>query len=140
MNGSVTKITPEGFDIANAYLKLGNVQDVARTMAVPEHLVVSTLNRTDIKAYLDGVYLDLGYRNRDKLGALLDKIIDQKIQDAEESGEWTSKDIFDLITLAHKMRMDEIKATKNEPNTTVNVAQFGGGNYGKLMEKLLDDR
>jgi hypothetical protein len=34
--------------------------------------------------------------------------------------------------------MDEIKAEK-DTNTTVNVANFNeGGNYGKLMEKLLN--
>lgn len=137
---TLTKLSPEGFDIANAYLQFGSVQEVSRQMMIPEHVVVETIQRRDVKAYLDGVYMDMGYRNRDKLGALLDKMIDKKIEDAEESGIYTSKDLYDLIALAHKMRMDEIKATKAENSTTVNVANFGdGSNYGTLMGKLLGD-
>jgi hypothetical protein len=52
--------------------------------------------------------------------------------------------------MAHKMRMDEIKAQaelekassssiKNQTNVQINEAiPFGQGNYGKLMEKLLN--
>ena len=51
--------------------------------------------------------------------------------------------------MAHKMRMDEIKAQaelekaqsgniKNQTNVQINESiPFGQGNYGKLMEKLL---
>jgi hypothetical protein len=137
---TLTRLSPENFDVANAWLQYGNVQDTARALAIPEHVVVSTLKDKQIKAYLDGVYLDMGYRNRHKLGALLDRMIDQKIEEAEESGVFTGKDLYDLIALAHKMRMDEIKAEKAENSTTVNVANFGEGNYGKLMGKLLEGK
>jgi hypothetical protein len=53
--------------------------------------------------------------------------------------------------MAHKMRMDEIKAQaellkaettniRNQTNVQINDAAlpFGQGNYGKLMEKLLN--
>lgn len=137
---TLTRLTPEGFDIANAWLQYGTVPETAKALQLPEHVVVAALKEKHLKSYLDGVYLDMGYRNRNKLGALLDRMIESKIAEAEESEIWTSKDLFDLISLAHKMRMDEIKAEK-ENNTTVNVANFNeGGNYGKLMEKLLDVR
>jgi hypothetical protein len=134
----LTRISPEGYDIANAWLQYGTIAETALALQVPESSVVTALKEPTIKTYLDSVYLDMGYRNRNKLGALLDKIIDLKIQEAEDSEMWTSKDIIDLITLAHKMRMDEIKATTNT-STTVNVANFNeGSNYGKLMEKLIN--
>ena len=60
------------------------------------------------------------------------------------------KDLADLLQMAHKMRMDEIKAQtellkaettniRNQTNVQINDAAlpFGQGNYGKLMEKLL---
>jgi hypothetical protein len=134
---TLTRISPESFDVANAWLQYGNVKDTALALCVPEHVVVTTLKDKQIKSYLDGIYLDMGYRNRHKLGALLDTLIEKKIEEAQESEVWTSKDLYDLIALAHKMRMDEIKAEKSENNTTVNVANFGEGNYGKLMERLL---
>jgi hypothetical protein len=52
--------------------------------------------------------------------------------------------------MAHKMRIDEIKAQadlakaegsniKNQTNVQINESvPFGQGNYGKLMEKLLN--
>lgn len=137
----LTKISPEGFDIANAYLEYGNVQETAKAMQVPEHEVVKILAQRDVKTYIDSVYMDLGYRNRNKLGAVLDKMIDQKLEEAEESGIYTSKDLFELIQFAHKMRMDEIKAEqKVDQSTTVQVANFGEGQYGKLMERLLNGK
>lgn len=137
----LTRISPEGFDIANAYLEHGTVQDTARALQIPEHEVVKTLNQRDIKTYLDGVYMDLGYRNRNKLGALLDKMIEQKLEEAEESGIYTSKDLFELIQFAHKMRMDEIKAEqKVDQSQHIQIAQFGEGAYGKLMERLINGR
>jgi hypothetical protein len=136
---SLTRITPEGFDIANAYLQCGDVQKTAQATGIPEKLIIDTLGRADVKEYLNNVYFDLGYRNRNKLAALLDKMIDAKIEEAEETGVYTSKDLYDLIALVHKMRMDEIKAGKAENTTTVNVANFGDGNYGKLMSRLLEN-
>lgn len=137
----LTRITPEGYDIANAYLEFGNVQETAKQLQIPEHEVVKTLNQRDIKSYIDGVYMDLGYRNRQKLGAVLDKLIDSKLEEAEESGIYTSKDLLELLQFAHKMRMDEIKAEqKVDQSTNLQIANFGEGNYGKLMERLLTGR
>jgi hypothetical protein len=134
----LTKISPEGFDVANAYLECGTVQETAKALCIPEHEVVAILNQREIKTYLDGVYMDLGYRNRNKLGAVLDKMIEQKLQEAEETEIYTSKDLFELIQFAHKMRMDEIKAEQKVDNSqTVNIAQFGEGKYGELMQRLL---
>jgi hypothetical protein len=137
----LTRISPEGFDVANAYLEYGTVSETARQLQIPEHEVVKTLNQREVKTYIDGVYMDLGYRNRNKLGALLDKMIEAKIEEAEETGIYTSKDLFELIQFAHKMRMDEIKQEqKIDQSSTVNIASFGEGNYGKLMDRLLNGR
>lgn len=140
MSKEITKIGPEGFDIANAFLMYGTVEDTAEQLQVPRHEVVKVLQTAEVKRYLDGVYLDQGYRNRDKLGRLLDRMIDAKIADAEESGEYTKKDLLELIQMAHKMRMDEIKAAKEAsqmPGVAVQVNnQFGETGYGRLMEKL----
>ena len=106
-------LAPEGFDIANAYLELGSAEEVARTLQLPLHTVTETLATKTVKDYLDGVYLDMGYRNRNKLGALMDKIIESKLEEAEETGVYTSKDLLSIIELAHKMRMEEINYKKN---------------------------
>ena len=128
-------LTPEALDIANAYLTYGSAKDTAEQLGLPEYQVVQLLERKDVKDYITGVYLDRGYRNKHKLGEVLDRMIDAKLADAEESGIYTSKDLLELLQFAHKMRMDELKNDTTGP--TVNIANFGQGNYGQLMERLL---
>jgi hypothetical protein len=130
-------LTPESLDIANAYLLYGSAKDTAEQLGVPEYQVIELLERKDVKDYITGVYLDRGFRNRHKIGKLLDKMIDSKLEEAEETGIYTSKDLFELLQFAHKMRMDELKAEANNTGPTVNIANFGQGNYGQLMERLL---
>lgn len=130
-------LTPEALDIANAYLTYGSAKETAEQLQIPEYQVVQLLERNDVKDYITGVYLDRGYRNKHKLGEVLDKMIDAKLADAEESGIYTSKDLLELLQFAHKMRMDELKNENTGP--TVNIANFGQGNYGQLMEKLLNN-
>lgn len=134
-----TKISPETFDIANAYLEYGNADDAAFQLGLPKELVHKTLAQENVKDYINSVYLDQGYRNRKKLADLMDTIIASKIEEAEESGMYTSKDLLDVIALVHKMKMDELKATQATTSVTVNNNNVGG-NYGKLVEKLMNDR
>ena len=150
-NEIATKMSPEGLEIANAYLELGNIQAVCIRLNLDENTIQEYLGKREIKAYIDQVYLDTGYRNRFKLAGTLEDIIERKLDEAEESQIYTNKDIADLLSMAHKMRMDEIKAMaelekakasniKNQTNVQINSElPFGQGNYGKLMEKLLKE-
>lgn len=150
MAKELTKISPEGLEVANAYLHRGNIEDVCTELQIGPDQVVSYLNKAEVKRYLDTVYLDLGFRNRSNIADVMDKMIEQKLEEAEESGIYTSKDLADLMQMAHKMRMEELKAQneyektkqqniKNQTNVQINESiPFGQGNYGKLMEKLLD--
>ena len=149
MSKEISTISPEGLEIANCYLQFGNIKAVTEYMGVGEDKVVELLNKREVKRYIDTVYLDLGYRNKNNIGSLLDEMIQSKLEEAQETGVYSSKDLADLLQMAHKMRMDEIKAqaeilkaenasVKNQTNVQINEAlPFGQGNYGKLMEKLL---
>ena len=147
----VTKMSPEGLEIANSYLEHGSIPAAANALAVTEDTVSEALNKREIKQYIDTVYLDTGYRNRFKIGNLLDKVIKQKLEEAEESEVFTNKDVVDLLQLAHKIRMDELKAQadmekakassiKTQNNVQINADGFGTGNYGELMKKLLKEQ
>jgi len=149
MSKEVTKITAEGLEIANSYLQFGNIQAVCEYLQVRPDVVAEQLAKPDVKRYIDTVYLDMGYRNRSNIASLLDEMIASKLEEAKESGMYTSKDLADLLQMAHKMRMDEINAMSNseknalgsvrsQTNVQINEG-FGQGNYGKLMEKLLQD-
>jgi hypothetical protein len=146
MSKEITPISPEGLEIANCYLQFGNIRTVSETMRLPENKVAEYLSRREVRKYVDTVYLDTGYRNRNQIAAVLDEIIASKLEEAQESEVYTSKDLVDLLQLAHKMRMDELNALakmeaagdniKQQNNVQIN-SSFGEGNYGKLMEKLL---
>ena len=150
MTKELTTISPEGLEVANSYLMFGNIKGVCEHLQVAEHVVIEVLNKREVKKYIDTVYLDMGYRNKNNIGSLLDDMIASKLEEAQESGVYSSKDLADLLQMAHKMRIDEIKAQtdlekaqggniKNQTNVQINEAvPFGQGNYGKLMEKLLN--
>lgn len=146
---NLVKISPESLEVANAYLQNGSIQQVARSLAISENDVTEILARREVRSYIDSIYLDYGYRNRFKLAETLDLLINEKLREAESTEMYTNKDLADLLQLAHKMRMDEIRAMteyeksvnstriQNQTNVQINETPFGAGNYGKLMEKLL---
>ena len=150
MAKELTTISPEGLEIANCYLQFGNIKGVCDYLQVGEQEVVSLLNKREVKKYIDTVYLDMGYRNKNNIGSLLDEMIAAKLEEAQESGVYSNKDLADLLQMAHKMRMEEIKAQteftkaesgniKSQTNVQINESvPFGQGNYGSLMEKLLN--
>ena len=147
-----TKMSPEGLEIANSYLEHGSIPAVASKLRVSQNEVSEILNKREIKQYIDTVFLDTGYRNRFKLSETLDMLIEKKLEEAEETQIYTSKDMADLVQMAHKMRIEEIKAqTEMEKakaqtvKTQVNIQDnsglpFGQGNYGELIKKLMKDQ
>ena len=145
-------MSPEGLEIANSYLEHGSIPAAATALAITEDTVSEALNKREIKQYIDTVYLDTGYRNRFKLSETLDLLIEKKLEEADETEIYTNKDMADLLALAHKMRMDEMKAQtelekaklgtiKNQVNIQDNGGlPFGQGNYGLLLKKLLKEQ
>ncbi len=141
----VLQVSPEGLELANEYLTCGSIVDAANKMCITTEKAIEVLNKSEVKRYIDAVYLDMGYRNRNKIGEVMDEIIESKLEEARESEMFSSKDLVDIMQIAHKMRMDEIKAEagkpsiQNQTNVQINSeGTFGEGNYGKLMEKLIN--
>lgn len=150
MSKELTTISPEGLEIANSYLQFGNIRGVCQHLQVSENRVVEALNKREVKKYIDTVYLDMGFRNKNNIATALDEMIQSKLEEAQETGMYSNKDLADLLQMAHKMRMDEIKAQTDAEKATTSIRTqnnvqindgslpFGQGNYGKLMDKLLN--
>ena len=147
-----TKMSPEGLEIANAYLEKGSIPAVCSKLGVSENEVSEILNKREIKQYIDTVFLDTGYSNRFKISETMDMLIEKKLEESEETEIYTNKDMADLLQMAHKMRIDEMKAqTELEKakaqtvKTQVNIQDnsglpFGQGNYGQLIKKLMKEQ
>ena len=135
----MTKVTiiPENLEVANTYLETGSIEDTAQRFGVPAETVTRILNDRQVRDYVNQVYLDTGYRNRFKLTQVLDKLIDEKLQEGLDTGFFTKADLLDLLKFSHQLRMDEAKMTQTN-QTNVQINEFGGGgNYAALMERLM---
>ena len=83
MAKELTTISPEGLEVANSYLTFGNIRAVVEQLGVAENKVVELLNKREVKKYIDTVYLDMGYRNKNNIASLLDEIIGSKLEEAK---------------------------------------------------------
>ncbi len=131
-------VLPENLEVAKTYLETGSMEETALALRIPMERVSSILATKPMRDYLTAAYLDAGYRNRFKLASLLDRMIDTKVEEAMETQFYTKEDLLELMKFAHKLRMDEIKAGTPTNQTNIQVNQeFGQGQYGALMEKLM---
>jgi hypothetical protein len=140
-------ISPEALEIANAYLTYQDTKKVSDELDISLDVISNVLNRREVKAYINNVFLDLGFNNRFKLRKAMDAIIAKKFQELDEADIGSSKDIADLLALSHKMTMDEMDKQiqlekireQNNIRSQVNVQiNDGGSNYSSLLERIIN--
>ena len=146
------QISPENLEIANCFLELQDSQKVADTLDVPVDLVTRVLARSEIKAYVNQVFFEVGFNNRFRMRELMDTLIKKKLTDMNESETGSNKDILDIIALSHKMSMEQLDreialeklrkdnaaaTIKSQVNVQINDGLGDGTKYGALISKLL---
>jgi hypothetical protein len=140
------EISPEALEVANCYLQTQDINEVADQLDIPKDQVVSLLARREVKAYVDQVFMNLGFNNRFKIRAAMDALISQKFQELDESGMGTTKDIADLLEQSHRMTMAELdrqiqleklRQSSIKTQTNIQINDGGGSNYSSLIERLL---
>lgn len=142
----VLAISPEALEVANAYLQVQSIPKVAEELSMPVDLITSILERTEVKSYIDQVFLDTGFNNRFTMRAAMDAILQKKFEEMDEAGVGSSKDIIEIMALSHKMTMElmdrEIALrklngshVKNQVNVQIN--DQGGSNYKNLLDRLM---
>jgi phage terminase small subunit len=142
-------ISPEALEVANQYLVSQNVQGTALELGYAPDQVSEILDRKEVRAYINSIFLDVGFNNRFRIRGVMDALIQKKLQEMDEAEIGSSKDIADLLALSHKMTMEhldrEIKleqarnANKVQTQVNMQVNEFGGADtkYGSLISKLL---
>jgi hypothetical protein len=145
MTEEIQKISPEGLRVIEAYLQNGqDMMRAATALDLPASEVHRLLSKKETQNYLDRIYLEHGFRNRDKMASLMDEIINQKLEELADTGMGSSKDIVEILQAAHKMKMDELAMqiklieanNKAGPSVAVQINNNGGSNYNSLLEKL----
>ena len=147
----VLNISPENLEIANCFLQLQDSKKVADALDIPVDLVTRVLARSEIKAYTNQVFFELGFNNRFQMRELMDTLIKKKLQDMAESDTGSNKDILDIIAQSHKMtlelmdreiqleklRQDKNSNVKTQTNIQINDGIGDGTKYGALISKLI---
>ena len=144
-------MSPEGMDVIEAYLQCGSdVPSAARSLGMSEIAFRDIMNRSEVKNYLNDIFMESGFRNRDRLFGVLDEVINRKLEELEETGMGSDQDIMDILWKAHKMKMEEMKmmvelekakaavrAPANQTNIQNNIiAGAGDQNYMDLITSL----
>ena len=142
-------IAPEHLEVADAYLNLKDVESVSRTLGIPQTAVTAILDRREVQAYINRIFMDVGYNSRNKMRELLDTLIQTKLEEMSEAGIGSNKDIIEILTLSHKFTMEylnkelelkklELGKPSNQFNLQIN--NNPDSNYAKLLEELLGVR
>lgn len=137
-------ISPEGLEIAEAYLKNNSDSEkTALVLGIPLAEVVRFMNKREVKTYIDQLYFESGFRNRDRFAAVMDEIIAHKLEELDESGMGSSKDILEIMKEAHGMKMKEMDmqikllAAEKSGGPAIQVNNQTNHNYNTLLEKII---
>lgn len=147
----IVPISPEGYEIATTYLQTQDIEETARVLGIDSVQVTQFLEKSEVKNYINEMYISSGFRSRFKLAEVMDSLIEKKLEELNEAEIGSSKDILEILQFAHKMRIDEINAmakleaarkdsVKSQTNIQINANSnpYGDSNYGKLLDSLLD--
>lgn len=146
--------SPEGLILAEAYLTHGTAAGVSTELGIPVEVVAKELQKPEIRGYINTVFLESGFRNRNKFFGLLDHMINEKLKEAEETGIITDEDLLYVLEKVHKMKMEEMKmeiklmevqakiAGNKTPVQQTNIQNNFGGSDGmnSLMEQLVGNK
>lgn len=142
--------SPEGLELAESYLTHGSAKGVSEDMGLPVEVVAKELQKPEIRTYINQVFLEAGFRNRNQFFGLLDHMINEKLKESEETGMVTDEDLLTVLEKVHKMKMAEmameIKMMEaqakingtNKPVQQTNIQNNFGGSDGmnSLMQQL----
>lgn len=125
-------LDPVFLSIANDYLAGKSVSDMAEEYGLPADRITAVIEKKEVKSYVDTVYATQGYLNRVKRIDLINRVIEQKMQDALETGVLSKKDLLDWLKLLNDME------TAAKPKQTGPAVAIQVNNYEKLMKDLVN--
>ena len=124
-------LDPGMLAIANDYLSGRSVETIAEEYDLPQDRITSVIEQREVKAYIDSVFATQGYLNRVKRINLINRVIDQKLEEAVETGIYSKRDLLDWMK--HLQEIEEsAKPKKTGPAVAVQI-----NNYDKLMKDLM---
>jgi len=125
-------LDPVMLAIANDYLSGKSIETISDEYDLTSDRVTSVLEQREVKAYVYSVFATQGYLNRVKRINLINRVIDQKLEEAVETGIYSKKDLLDWMK--HLQEIEEsTKPKRTGPAVAVQI-----NNYDKLMKDLME--
>jgi len=125
-------LDPVVLAIANDYLSGKSIETIADEYGITADRVTAVVEKREVKTYIDNVFATQGYLNRARRIALINQVIDQKVQDAIETGIYSKKDLLDWMK-----HLAEVEATL-KPQAKGPAVAVQINNYDRLMKDLLE--
>lgn len=125
-------LDPILLSIANEYLSGKDIATIANDFGISADRVTVTLEKREVKAYIDNTYATQGYLHRGKRIDLINKVIEQKLQDALETGVYSKKDLLDWMKHIAELE-SSLKPVAKGPAVAIQV-----NNYEKLLRDITE--
>jgi len=123
-------------DIVEQYMLGKSKREIAEGLGVAAPVVTKLLARKDVVDYLTEAHKDLEYARKDKMLAVMGRIVDDRLKAIEEDTENESglarasrKDTVDIL-----LAMDSIQKEKEKQELGTNK----GNVYVQLVQNLMD--
>lgn len=130
------ELDPQHLVIANEMLSGKSITQISELTGLSCDQVTAVAERSEIKRYVDAVYMSQGYLNRVRRMNVINQVIDEKLREAAETGVFSKRDLLDWLKLLNDMDRD---ARPKAPTTAVQVNNQTN-NYSSLMQDLLGDK
>ncbi len=129
-------LDPQHLVIANELLSGKSITQISELTGLSCDQVTAVAERSEIKRYVDAVYMSQGYLNRVRRMQVINQVIDEKLREAAETGVFSKRDLLDWLKLLNDMDRD---SRPKAPTTAVQVNNQTN-NYSSLMQDLLGDK
>lgn len=128
------EVDPVLLGIANEHILGNSIATIAAKFNITEDRVAQTLEKKEVKQYVDQVYLSQGYLNRFKRLNLINQVIQQKVEEAVLGGELSKRDLLEWLKLLQDMDKTTRPTPAKAPTVAVQV-----NNYDALMKDLISE-
>lgn len=134
------RLNPEALEFVQVYMANFSLEETMDALDISREDAVYMLKQKEVQRFLDTVFYEQGYMNRFKLMKVLDKVVESKLEEAEESEVYSGKDLIEILKLIHTIQMDNRKADKDNVPGKQNNVQINsyGENLGTLMERIIN--
>lgn len=125
-------LDPQYLVVANEMLGGKSIPAISEATGLSVDRVTAIAERSEVKRYVDAVYMSQGYLNRVRRMQIINRVIDEKLAEAADTGVWSKRDLLEWMKLLNDMDKD---SRPKAPTTAVQVNNTN--NYTTLMQDLL---